>query len=53
MTAMSWFCGSLSYEQLSKMAVLSWPYAPRALFIATEIMQQWERLVKQRQLLLM
>ncbi len=49
---MSWFIGSISYEQLSKLAVMSWPYAPRTLFIATEISQQWRKLKQRQQLLL-
>lgn len=48
MTAMSWFIGSMSFEQLSRLTVLSWPFAPRTLFIATEVMQQREKLVQQR-----
>jgi hypothetical protein len=40
LAAMSWFVGSLTYEQLSRLAVASWPYAMRLLFVATEIMQQ-------------
>jgi hypothetical protein len=37
---MGWFVGSLNYEQLSRLAVMSWPYGMRLLFLATEIMQQ-------------
>jgi hypothetical protein len=48
MAAMGWFIGSLTFEQLSKVAVLSWPYAPRNVFVATEVMQHWEKLTEQR-----
>lgn len=48
MAAMSWFIGCLSFEQFSKLAVLSWPYAMRTLFVATEVMQQWEKSTEQR-----
>jgi hypothetical protein len=37
---MGWFIGSLNYEQLSRLAVMSWPYGMRVLFLGTEIMQQ-------------
>lgn len=37
---MGWFIGTLTYEQLSRLAVMSWPYGMRLLFLATEIMQQ-------------
>jgi hypothetical protein len=37
---MAWFVGSLTYEQLSRLSVASWPYGMRLLFLATEIMQQ-------------
>jgi hypothetical protein len=48
MAAMGWFIGSLTFEQLSKVAVLSWPYPARCVFVATEVMQQWEKLMEQR-----
>jgi hypothetical protein len=48
MAAMSWFIGCLSFEQFSKLAVCSWPYAVRTLFVATHIMEQREKLLKQR-----
>jgi hypothetical protein len=48
MTAMGWFVGCLSCEQLSRLAVCCWPYAPRVLFLGTEIMQQREKLVQTR-----
>jgi hypothetical protein len=37
---MGWFVGNLTGEQLSRMAVVSWPYGVRLLFIAGEILQQ-------------
>lgn len=37
---MGWFVGTLTYQQLSRLAVASWPYGIRLLFLATEIMQQ-------------
>lgn len=51
MTGMGWFVGCLSCEQLSRLAVCCWPYAPRVLFLGTEIMQQREELLKTRALL--
>lgn len=48
MTAMGWFIGCLTFEQLSQIAILSWPYAPRCLFVATEVMQHREKLIEQR-----
>lgn len=48
MAAMGWLVGCLTYEQLSRLAVLSWPYPMRVLFLGNEIMQQRERLVQQR-----
>lgn len=48
LAAMGWFVGCLSYEQLSRLAVMSWPFGMRVLFLAAEIMQQRERLVQQR-----
>lgn len=44
---MSWFIGCLSFEQFSKLAVCSWPYAVRTLFVATHIMEQREKLTQQ------
>ena len=49
LAGMGWFIGTLTYEQLSKFAVMSYPYAPRVLFLATEIMQQWQLLQQRRQ----
>lgn len=43
MAAVGWFVGTLSYEQVAKLALKSWPYATRPLFVATEIMQQWKK----------
>jgi hypothetical protein len=40
MAAMGWFCGTLTCEQLSRLAVACWPYGMRLLFFANEIMQQ-------------
>jgi hypothetical protein len=40
--------GSLTYEQLSRIAVLSWPYGMRSLFAGEEIMRQYERADQQR-----
>lgn len=48
MTGMGWLVGCLTYEQLSKLAVNTWPYPMRVLFLGTEVMQQQERLVKMR-----
>lgn len=48
MACMGWFIGALSYEQLSRLAVMSWPYGMRVLFLGNEIMQQHERAAKQR-----
>jgi hypothetical protein len=41
MAAMGWFVGSLTYPQLSRMAVVSWPCGVRLIFFAAEIMQQY------------
>lgn len=40
---MGWFIGSLTYEQLTRLAVASWPYSVRLLFVANEI-KQWRAL---------
>lgn len=48
MAAMGWFVGCLTYGQLSKLAVMSWPYPMRVLFLGNEIMQQREKLLQQR-----
>jgi hypothetical protein len=40
LVAIGWFVGSLTYEQLSRLAVACWPYSMRAMFLAREIMQQ-------------
>lgn len=48
MAAMGWFVGCLTYAQLSRLAVLSWPYPMRVLFLGNEIMQQREKLLQQR-----
>jgi len=46
--ALGWFLGTLSYEQLSRVSVMCWPYAMRPLFFATEIMQQRDKLMQRR-----
>jgi hypothetical protein len=43
LAVMGFFAGCLTYQQLSKLAVLSWPFAMRMLFLGTEIMQQWRQ----------
>lgn len=48
LTGMGWFIGCLSYTQLSKLAVMCWPYGMRVLFLATEIMRHREHVNKQR-----
>jgi hypothetical protein len=37
-----WFIGFLTYEQLSRAAVLCYPHLLRPLLLAVEIMQQWD-----------
>lgn len=49
LAGMGWFIGTLTYGQLSRLAVMSFPYAPRVLFLATEIMQQRQLLQQRRQ----
>jgi hypothetical protein len=46
---MGWFIGALTYRQLSCLAVMSYPYAMRVLFLATEVMQQRKKLLSCRQ----
>jgi hypothetical protein len=48
MIAMGWLVGCLTHQQLSKLAVNTWPYPMRVLLFGTEVMQQRERLVKMR-----
>jgi hypothetical protein len=47
--AMGWFIGALTHRQLSRLAVMSYPYAMRVVFLATEIMQQRKQLLNCRQ----
>jgi hypothetical protein len=49
LAGMGWFIGTLTYEQLSRLAVMSYPFPPRVLFLATEIMQQRQQLLQCRQ----
>lgn len=49
LAAMGWFLGALTYRQLSRLAVMSYPYAMRVLFLATEIMQQRKKLLSCQQ----
>ena len=46
---MGWFIGTLTYKQLAWLAVMSYPYAMRPLFLATQVMQQWQQLSKYHQ----
>jgi len=43
---MGWFLGSLTYKQMACLAVKSYPYAMRPLFVATQVMQRWQPLSK-------
>jgi hypothetical protein len=38
----AWFIGCFTYKQLSRVAVLSYPYVLRPMLLAAEIMQQWD-----------
>lgn len=49
---MGWFVGTLSYTQMARFAVMSFPYAMRPLFLATQIMQRWQQLLQPRRQLL-
>lgn len=42
MAGMTWFVGCLSWQQLSKAVVLSWPYAMRPLLLAQAIQRRHE-----------
>jgi hypothetical protein len=53
MTAMGWFVGVLTYGQLSRLAVQTYPYPMRVLFLGTEVMKHRERLEQQRLQLLL
>jgi hypothetical protein len=53
MTAMGWFVGLLTYEQLSRLAIQTYPYPMRVLFLGTEVMKHREKLEQQRLQLLL
>lgn len=43
MAGMAWFCGCLTWQQVAKAVVLSWPYTMRPLLLAQEIQKREER----------
>jgi len=43
MAGMTWFCGCLTWQQVAKAVVFSWPYTMRPLLLAQEIQKREER----------